>query len=135
MLNISDFILKVIPWRLCEVSELLTNSMVQNQTLHNTQTTNHNKKNKHEGDYEKLNLESLIFRIQSGNYCDAILIILTHLFSIFDTFGMSLFQRQQSNVRMVSKDLFQHYYAHFNQRNYGKYESQKPLNCQSIENN
>ena len=40
------------------------------------------KKNKREGDYEKFNLESLIFRIQSGNYWDVIIITVTHFFSM-----------------------------------------------------
>ena len=41
MLNISDFLLKVIPWSLCEVSGLLTSSMV---TFQDTETRNSKKK-------------------------------------------------------------------------------------------
>ena len=41
MLNISDFLLKVIPWSLCEVSDFLTSSMV---TFQDTETRNSKKK-------------------------------------------------------------------------------------------
>ena len=80
MLNISDFLLKVIPWSLCEVSDFLTSSMV---TFQDTETRNSKKKiKKHEGNYEKLNPESFILRIQSGNYWDAVIITLTYFFSM-----------------------------------------------------
>ena len=58
--------------------------MVWNQTIQDTQTTNRKKKKikKREGDYEKFNLDSLIVRIQYGNYWDAIIITLTHFFEM-----------------------------------------------------